>query len=582
MSGIFSKINKLKNWQIAVILSLIGFSVFFSGLKSPFQGDDISQVVDNPVIHSLSNIKVFFEGSTFYTGNGIAPLSGTYYRPLETVVYSVLYSLFGSNVIYYHLLQLFLAISSTFLIYLIFKYSFKTLLALFLALIFMLIPINSQVVFTVASMGDILYLFFGLLAIYISLRFQGLKSLIAVSLLLMLSLLSKEAGIVFIFIEAVLLLFFDTRKRLYCFLASLIPIGIIYGYLRIHYVGLFTNPIAAPINNLDISGRLMSAPSIMFLYISKFIFPYKLASAYYFTHSTFSYRYVLLPLIVDLLFIAAVAYSVIYIKRHQHKVIYKTYIFYVIWFFAGIIPLLQLTTLDLTACEAWFYFASIGLIGMIGVNLTLLPKKYINRWLFILGLLLILIFGIRTSLRGLDWNNPINLEYKDIAASSDNYTAYNQVAENLLNRGKINNAKIYALKSVSIYPTNYANTNTLGEIYGSSGNYQAAEKEYLSSIKYGPSFNTAYENLAQLYLIHGSIRSNQSFILAALNKFPSDSTLWLDYAIFEAKYGTSEAANYALSKAINFGNVPSQIIESIQHNKPILVHFQILDANVAI
>src|SRR5580698_254946 len=117
----FYKLNKLTNWQVAIIMLVIGFAVYSTGLNSPFQGDDILQIVNSVPVHSISNIKLFFEGGTFYNGGGLAPLSGIYFRPLMTTIFSLLYTLFGPHQFYFHLLQLLLFIGGSFLIYLFFS-----------------------------------------------------------------------------------------------------------------------------------------------------------------------------------------------------------------------------------------------------------------------------------------------------------------------------------------------------------------------------------------------------------------------------------------------------------------------------
>ena len=156
-----AKINKLKNWQVALIFLVLGFAVFFSGLMNSFQGDDLPQIVDNPVVHSISHIEIFFEGSTFYNGGGIAPLSGVYYRPLMTTAFSVIYTIFGAHPFYFHLFQLFLGIGSVFLLYLVFCYFISPTLSLVLSLIFLVHPLNSQVVFAIPWMQDTLFSFLG-------------------------------------------------------------------------------------------------------------------------------------------------------------------------------------------------------------------------------------------------------------------------------------------------------------------------------------------------------------------------------------------------------------------------------------
>ena len=57
---VLAKINRLTDWQVAIILAILGFCVFFTGLNSPFQGDDIYQIVNNVPVHSLANVKLFF------------------------------------------------------------------------------------------------------------------------------------------------------------------------------------------------------------------------------------------------------------------------------------------------------------------------------------------------------------------------------------------------------------------------------------------------------------------------------------------------------------------------------------------
>jgi hypothetical protein len=152
-----NKINKLSNWQAAFIIAVLGLAVFWTGLTNPFQGDDLGQIVNSIPAHSINNVKLFFEGSTFYNGQGLAPLSGTYYRPLMVTFYALIYSVFGNHPFFFHLFQLLLAIGSTIILYLFFKFSFKPVLALFLSLIFLIHPIDSQVVFSIPNLQDALF-----------------------------------------------------------------------------------------------------------------------------------------------------------------------------------------------------------------------------------------------------------------------------------------------------------------------------------------------------------------------------------------------------------------------------------------
>src|SRR6266699_3573701 len=73
---------------------LTGIIIYFNSLFNGFVGDDAGQIINNTAAHSISNILLFFRGSTFsLEGSNI----GLYYRPLTTLIYSIIYSLFGPN-----------------------------------------------------------------------------------------------------------------------------------------------------------------------------------------------------------------------------------------------------------------------------------------------------------------------------------------------------------------------------------------------------------------------------------------------------------------------------------------------------
>jgi len=262
LSKILKKLNKLKPWQASLIIFILGFAAYFDGLRNQFIGDDNGQIVNNPVVHSITNIRLFFDGGTFYIGKGIAPLYGVYFRPLMTTVFSIIYTLFGAHSFYFHLAQMLLCIGSAIILYLLFKVFFKPALALFLALIFLLHPVNSEVVFALSSMQDALFFFFGILGLYLLVHLKSTRSLLLVALCMLLSLFAKETGLLFIVMSILYLAWWD-RKRLKYFAGSIVLPIALWLVLKIHAIGLLgTNPHNAPIDNLSLGGRLMTDPSI--------------------------------------------------------------------------------------------------------------------------------------------------------------------------------------------------------------------------------------------------------------------------------------------------------------------------------
>jgi hypothetical protein len=422
--SVLSNLNELKAWHAATIISIIGIIVYFSNLRNPFQGDDYGQIVDNVPVHSIKHIGLFFQGGTFYNGQGLAHLGGQYYRPLMMTMFSLLYSLFGAHSFYFHLLQLAVSVGSSVLLYLFFRYSFSSSVSLILAIIFLIHPIDSQTVIAIPSLQDALFFFFGILALWLLIRFQSIKSLPAVCISLFLCLLSKESAVLFILISVIYLLWWS-RERLVPFLSMLFVPVLAWIFLRIHAVGIDPSSINAPIDRIGLKGRLLTDPSILLMYLTKFVLPIKLASSYYWIHTSFSIRYVLMPLLVDILVVGAIIYVGLTIKKRSSKANTYTFAFFAIWTALGLLLNLQIVPLDFTASDPWFYFPMAGLLGMIGVCITVFKFKirFDEKYIFIGTSILIILLGTLTILRTLDWTSQYKLATKDIAASSSEYIA---------------------------------------------------------------------------------------------------------------------------------------------------------------
>jgi len=573
------KINRLKNWQVLIIFVFIGFAVFGHSLNNPFWGDDIPQIVNNVPVHSISNIKLFFEGSTFYDGQGNSKLTGTYYRPLMTTTFSLIYSAFGAHSFYYHLLQLLLCIGNSIILYLILKNFFKPIISLPLAIVFLLHPINSQVVYSIPCMQDALFVFFGLAALYTLIKFKNKSYLIVSVLLLMLSLLSKESGVLFVAVSLIYLLRWD-RKRLVTFVAILaIPIAA-YIYLHINAVGIASNPKNAPIDNLSLQGRLINAPSIILFYITKILFPLKLAYGYFWVYSTITIRHFFLPLAIDGLVLAAIVYLGMKIRKVTPKLNYFIFLFFAIWIVIGFVLIMQLVPLDFTVSEAWFYFTSIGILGILGsVASTFRPKLEYRAAIMIGVIIIITLLGVRSFVRGFDWRSQDTLANAEINADADDYTAYNLVAQNKLNQGDTVGAKTSILKSIDIYPL-WSNYNTLGNILAKEHDYDGAYSTYKKGLQYGQN-NIIYENLCQLTLVRGDPAENEKFLVDSLKKYPADSNIWLYFALFEQSYKNNKLAKAAISQSAIYAQVPSQIYYSIINNQPFSVNLSGLNKTIS-
>jgi len=285
-------------------------------------------------------------------------------------------------------------------------------------------------------------------------------------------LLSKETAIVFV-VLALLYLWLFNRERLLAFIGALsLPLAV-YIALRTHAVGLATNPISAPIDNLSLLGRLLTAPSLVLFYLSKFIFPWKLATGYYWVYPTFSIYHVLLPAVVDLALLGIMGYGAFIIHRRGSQVAYRYYLFFAAWTILGILPYLQIVPLDFTACESWFYCSMAGLLGMVGAVLH--SYRVQSKWLVIIAACVIAVLAFRTAMRGLDWKDPSSLADMDITNSPQDYIAASAVASQAYGERSYYLAQYWATQSVQVFPNSAAYT-TLANSLSLEGEPVAAAK----------------------------------------------------------------------------------------------------------
>ena len=189
---------------------IIGLVVYFNSLFNSFVWDDFSQLINNSTSHSILNTPQFFIDHSY-----------TYYRPFATVVLAGMYMAFGTTAFWYHFVQVILHIINTIFIFILFKRFFKSFLSFILACIFLVHPINVESVAYISSIQAVLSLLLGLSALMIVSykKQQSISLYLLLSLFFLLSMLSKETGIIFCILTPLLMAFnkrFAMKKENIC------------------------------------------------------------------------------------------------------------------------------------------------------------------------------------------------------------------------------------------------------------------------------------------------------------------------------------------------------------------------------
>ncbi len=551
-SGFFTPFTNIK--AITFII-LVGLLVYINILFNGFALDDTSQILSNTPAHSIQNISSFFQGSTFgpdVTGSG--KIQGVYYKPLLTTFYALLYTMFGANPFSFHLFQLILHMANSIMIFYLFMRFFSRKLAFFLSLLFLIHPINVETVANIASLQDVLFFFFGMVGVTLYIKDaennlqNSLKTHIIVFFLLLFSLLSKETGILFILILPLFSFLLLKKINKWIVFVPLLSFAT-YLFLRF-FVGhvFFGTAGISPIAEVPLLQRLINIPNIIFYYIKTFFLPIHLLTGQTWVIKIITFSNFYIPLAIDLAVFIIFFILGIYINN-RYKAFFKIYLFFLIWFYGGLLLHLQIFPLDSTVADRWFYFPIIGLLGIMGlcVEIFVRRKNYLPFFIFF-GCTILILFSLRSFTRNADWYSTFTIISHDITYEGDNAAMQNTLALEYENMNNQSEALKHFQIAYSLDPQDAILSN-IGLLYAMQGNFTSAEEIYVKLISINSHFYPAYVNLAHTQLKMNNLRNALTTTQKGLNLFPKSDQLWVFLAFAEYKLGENALAITDLDKA---------------------------------
>jgi protein O-mannosyl-transferase len=585
-----------KKYPLWILIST-GFILYSYSLFNGFVGDDFDQLVNNNFIHSIANIPYFFLGGTF--NNGFVSLSGIYYKPVMTIVFSILYSLFQATPFFYHFTQLLFHIANVILLFYLFKKFFPRQYAFSASLIFLIHPINTEAVSYISNLQDVLFTFFGLSGLLLLMyKPQTMRNILIAYLLFLLALLSKETGIVFIALglfyqflynhnqtkmrpnKAVILNLIQDPERfrnkfgmtespvlLHC-LFSILTISI-YAVLRIRAVGLYNYQTEHfPMVQLSLPERLINIPQILFYYIKTISIPIHLAFAQNWVVTEISLTTFYLPLLVIGIVISLLTWFGLSLKKDHRS--FRIFLFFLGFIVLGMSLHLQILPLDMTVADRWFYVPFIGVLGMLAIIFTHISKhkKSVPGLQYGFITLVLLLFCL-TFTRSLNWQSQYSLYQHDVRYNTTSYNLLNGWASELMNVGKYNDAEPYIRKSIALKSDFCYSWNNLGSVYAVRKEYGKAREYYETALKRNPCV-LAYNNLATLMNYHFEVEDAYIYTKSAIKEVPGSPRLWLMLALIEHKRGNDDKALKAANRSYQLSpsSAAAYVITSLQNKQP--------------
>jgi protein O-mannosyl-transferase len=539
---VFSFFKNKKNILAFLIFTLGGFILYsYVTLYGKFLFDDNLLIENNILIRSLSNFFKFFTSNS-EAGSGLV---SNFYRPLQQVVYAVIYKFFVLQPFMYHAVPVAIHIINSFLIFVFLRVlEFSYIGALLSVLIFLVHPVQCEAIAYVSGIADplgFMFLMFGILS-FIKLYKEPNKSPVSILIIsafcFACALLSKESTVIFFPIVIILSMYFwenSSKKQktstvnLNIFFFLLLLVYLFLKFKILNFTDGFGLTNAQNIYTQNIFVRLITFVNILWEYVKLLFYPVHL----YLEKPYIGYVTLLsLRGIFGLILILSSLFFMIKSFFSDKKIIFLG--ISLIWI--SLIPMSGIVPINAMYLEHWLYFSFIGICILLVVLYDKIKNKKIKILYVILYSIFFIFFCVRTYERNDEWADPIKFYENELSYNYGSTRVHNNIAMEYSDIGDFNNAiKHYkiAIEQQDVYPQTHHN---LGNVYLSLIKYDEALQEYIKAINIDPNFFYSYGHLVNLYLakkdevraricydIYNKIRAGQRISREEIKKINSKS-----------------------------------------------------------
>jgi Flp pilus assembly protein TadD len=572
-------LKKVTEWfrsheQIAFLV-LSGAWVLFlywRTLSNPFSSyDDFNQIVNNPGLATWHEVLYHLCTNVWFTDD-FRLSAGSYYRPLYWISLALDRKVWGLNAFGFHVTNLLLHwINGVLLFTILRRLRIPLGIAVSTPLLWLALPINSEVIAWIASRAYCLAGFFILLSVLLGQRFLETKrtALLALyALTAFCALLCNEAGV--LVLPLTVLVVYATTKPFSRPPILLYVVAIVAAAL---YLGL--KRLTGGADVYYESPMLLPFGAYFFKYFAWIVFPVHMSIE---RSSNAPADVLSLQLLLAWIGVVGILIAV-FCMRDRWPIAAAGAIWMVIAItpFCGVVPIYQ------GMAERFLYFASAGLALTVAAAASRTTNETRN---IVLGVVVLwAVWGIwRLQSRLVDWSDSVLL-YRSSLEGSPNSTKllynlgaveekrgeladaglryrsalllapnFEQAIAGLGNiRMRLNDPKDAAVlyrKALSIKPNDAGAVTNYAASLVALGDAEGAEREYKQAIALSPSKDDAYCGLGVLLFQKGDALGATTELLKAQSIDPSDSTSYYDLGAVYQKSGQSVAAADEFKKAL--------------------------------
>ncbi len=517
------KNKKQKKVFLLVCLGLV-FLIFGHTLAGQFVFDDRSIVSHQALFSDINNLPEIALMGYWSDESGL-------YRPIVLLSYSLNYIFLGASPVNFHLVNLVLYALIGYFLFLFIQKIFPKprKLAYLVSLLFLVLPIHTEVVANIVGRAEILALLFSLLLFLELLKRKSNPWKLGVWFFLAIA--SKEVAVAAL--PLALLVFFYKHKQqinkkkiidfiphgLLLFLSFFTYLSLRFLVLGQHFLTNNASLVENPLKFVSFSERIVASLQVLVIYLKKSFWPFNLCSDY-------SYNQIPIP---DSFFNFKTLFGLICLL---------SFVFIFIYFFkkrpilslgAGFFLFTYLPVSNLffpigtIAGERLIFYPSVGLVIFLAYGLIKLskikPVRIFSRLSLILFIGLMIFYGSVSFIRSIDWLNEKNLFVSAGQCASQSVLSRSNLATVYYLQGDYQRALEESLAAKEIYPNYPKGINNLGLVYWKLGQPEKARQEYYRALKNWPPYEGVYENLILLELSQENIQQAKKWIKLI---FPAD------------------------------------------------------------
>lgn len=438
-------------WIGYATLALIAAAVCANSLANEFITDDKLQLLGNPLVTDIQNLpRVFGAGVWSFLG-----YQGNYYRPVQFLVYSLLYSVFGPHAFGFHCVMLLLHAVNTALVYAVARRLSGA--AWIAGALFAVHPIHTEAVDWIAALPDLLLTSLTLGGLLAFVRQDGLPNRLQSAAhcgLYLLALLTKETGVMLLPLYAgYAWIVLGKRGNLRLYAGMAVVFGI-YLALRVHALGGLA-PAQQTFVQLGPTVFTMSAAVIAANYFVSLVYPVEL-NFFHIFHAT---NQVSPQFVLAVIALAAIAWAAFRLRVRRPMVSYSIF-----WTVLTLAPALNLVGVGQNVfAERYLYLPSVGFVWLAGMAWAWLRiQAPVVAWPVAAALLVAC--SAETIARNPDWKDDFTLLQVTLKQSPESGYLHNLMAGAWVERDQFGRALEEQKLAVRYEPRSVVFHKNLGNI----------------------------------------------------------------------------------------------------------------------